>query len=139
MSLNALLSLDDPALTASLSACLRDRGWECATDDSLVGTLALFKRLSPELVVLDARADLVLRALKADAASTRASVVMISSADAPHLRNRCLRLGALAFADRVSARGTVENLIAFIEHGRSGAVEVTPASPPARPAPAARV
>lgn len=139
MGATALICLDDPALTASLSECFGAHGWQCVTDDSLVGTPGLVKERQPELVVLDARADLVLRALKADEQTSRTSVLMISTSDAFDRRERCLLAGALAFADRAAARETVERLIDFIEHGRSGAVEVTPASPPARPAPAARV
>jgi CheY-like chemotaxis protein len=138
MSGTALICIDDPALTASLAGRLKGRGWECVTDDTLVGTLGLAARLIPDLIFLDARADQVLRALKADPRTTRASVVMVTDSGGWDRRERCLQAGALAFTGRTAGGDVLDALAAFVEHGRSGSVEV-PASSPSRPAPAAHV
>jgi DNA-binding response OmpR family regulator len=137
MGARALICLDDSALTAALVTSLLNRGWECVTDDSLVGAVGLTAMHAPDLVLLDARADQVLRALKADARTTRATVVMIGADRDEERRKKALDAGALAHLGKSAGVEQLDTLTAFIEHGRSGAVEVTPANPPSRPAPAA--
>jgi DNA-binding response OmpR family regulator len=135
MGARALICLDDPALTASLVTRLLALGWECVTDDSLVGALGLTATHAPDLVLLDARADQVLRAIKTDLRTKRASVVMIGPDESR--REKALEAGALVFLSTRAGLEPLDALTTFIEHGRSGAVEVTPANPPSRPAPAA--
>jgi len=132
MTLKALICLDDQTLCAGIAARFEQLGWRCFSKDFLA--TALWRQ--PDLVVLDARADFLLKALKADPRTAQLPVVVIGFDVAT--KARCLQLGALAWLSRPLEPGALDAFTSFLEHGRSGAAEATPTSPPPRPAPAAR-
>ncbi len=135
----ALICVEDLRVEACLTTRFEDRGWQCVADDTLVGTVGLVVKHQPEIVFLDARADQVLRALKADARTQQTTVVMVTGRADWDRRKKCIDAGAIAFVERAACLELLELLAGFVEHGRSGAAEATPASPPLRPAPAAHV
>ena len=127
MAPTALLCVDDAAKAKAIEGRLCGRGWRV-----LGGAFGC----DADLVLLDAHATYLLKALKTNARTARLSVVAIGPLE---LRARCLELGALAFLTWPVEAEPFDALTRFIEHGRSGAAQDHPNKSLARPAPAARV
>jgi DNA-binding response OmpR family regulator len=125
----ALICVDDPALTASLVRCLGAKGWDCVTDESLVGTLTLVARYAPDLLLLDARAEPLLRELKGDERTALTTVLMVSAAGCDR-RRECLDAGALAVVDRPTGLDVVDDVSTFITQGRLKDLQSTAAARP---------
>jgi len=121
------ICLDDAELAAAVEARFRLFGWHRVA--------ALAKE--PDLVVLDGRADFLIRAMKSDARTSRLTVVAIGGYGAAEQKSRCIDAGALAYIERPIELEQFDTLTRFIEHGRSGAVRGHPNKSHARPAPAA--
>ena len=115
MTPTALICLDDPPLAFAVVDRFRSVGWRVARG---VGEAP---RLQPDLVVLDARADGLIEALKTDPRTSRLTVVAIGDAE---LRNRCLQLGALACLPWPIDLTAFDAITDFIAHGASRGAEV---------------
>lgn len=113
MTPTALICLDDPSLSFAVVDRFRSAGWRVARG------MGEALQLQPDLVVLDARADYLLKALKTDPRTSRLTVVAIGDAE---LRPRCLQLGALACLPRPLDLTAFETLTDFIEHGVASTV-----------------
>jgi CheY-like chemotaxis protein len=117
MAPSVLICLDDAAVSAVVQSRFEAMGWRRIAGPFLGAAV----KQQPDLIVLDARADYLLKALKRDRRTAHLTVVVIAGYGDFERRERCLELGALAFLARPADFAAFDTLTGFIEHGRSGA------------------
>ncbi|MBL8956599.1 MAG: hypothetical protein JNK82_37840 [Myxococcaceae bacterium] len=133
MPATALICLDDFTLCGVVTSRFKLFGWRCLVGEFLRTAL----KHQPELVVVDAHADYLIKALKADARTARLTVVAIGRYGDLELKAKAIAAGALAVIARPIELDQFDTFTRFIEHGRSGAERGHPNKSHARPAPAA--